>query len=182
MCNALSSVEASRLNEQSVDRFQHQWIMDDDLTYSSNTGVNWLIYQEGWGMFCLLCRKHGTTNYQNKSKKYNVEPVGSNGKQLRIMPVLNNMQQLLQQSSSAEFQLLKKKWEKLKIVKMKFTIRHCSPCTGLQKRRSQTRNSWVFWHFFSSLVLKISSISNTVQLVQPEKCFFSLVAFWKHSW
>ena len=74
MCNALSSVEASRLNEQSVDRFQHQWIMDDDLTYSSNTGVNWLIYQEGWGMFCLLCRKHGTTNYQNKSKKYNVEP------------------------------------------------------------------------------------------------------------
>ena len=36
--------------------------------------MNWLIYQEGQGMFCLLCRKHGTTNYQHKSKKYNLEP------------------------------------------------------------------------------------------------------------
>ena len=73
-CNTLSSVEVSRLSEQCADRFQHQWIMDDDLTYSRNTGVNWLIYQEGQGMFCLLCRKHGTSNYQNKSKKYNLEP------------------------------------------------------------------------------------------------------------
>ena len=45
-----------------------------DLTYSSNTGVNWLIYQEGQGMFCLFCRKHGTSNSQNKTKKYNLEP------------------------------------------------------------------------------------------------------------
>ena len=48
--------------------------MDDNLTYSSSTGVNWLIYQEGKGMFCLSCRKHGTTNYQNKSKKYSLDP------------------------------------------------------------------------------------------------------------
>ena len=48
--------------------------MDDDQTYSSNTGVNWLICKEGQGMFCLLCRKHDTSNNQNKSKKYNVEP------------------------------------------------------------------------------------------------------------
>ena len=48
--------------------------MDDDQTYSSNTGVNWLIYKEGQEMFCLLCRKHYTSNNQNKSKKYNVEP------------------------------------------------------------------------------------------------------------
>ena len=73
-CNTLSSQEVSRLNKESVDRFQHPWIMDDNLTYSSSTGVNWLIYQEGHGMFCLLCRKHGTSNYQNKSKKYSLEP------------------------------------------------------------------------------------------------------------
>ena len=48
--------------------------MDNNLTYSKSTDVNWLIYQEGHGMFCLLCRKHGTSNYQNKSKKYNLEP------------------------------------------------------------------------------------------------------------
>ena len=73
-CKTLSSMEVTRLNEQSIDRFQYQWKMEDDLTYSSNTGVNWLIYQEGQGMFCLLCRKHGTLNNQNKSKKYNLEP------------------------------------------------------------------------------------------------------------
>ena len=73
-CNTLRSLEVGRLNKESVDRFQHQWVMDDNLTYSSSTGVNWLIYQEGQGMFCLLCGKHGTTNYQNKSKKYNLEP------------------------------------------------------------------------------------------------------------
>ena len=73
-CKTLSFMEVTRLNEQSIDRFQHQWIMDDDQTYSSNTGVNWLIYKEGQGMFCLLCRKHYTSNNQNKSKKYNVEP------------------------------------------------------------------------------------------------------------
>ena len=48
--------------------------MDDNLTYSSSTGVNWLIYEEGQGMFCLLWRKQGTSNYQNKSKKYSLEP------------------------------------------------------------------------------------------------------------
>lgn len=48
--------------------------MDDNLTYSSSTGVNWLIYEERQGMFCLLCRRHGTSNYQNKSKKYSLEP------------------------------------------------------------------------------------------------------------
>lgn len=73
-CKTLSSMKVTRLNEQSIDRFQYQWKMEDDLTYSSNTGVNWLIYQEGQGMFCLLCRKHGTSNNQNKSKKYNLEP------------------------------------------------------------------------------------------------------------
>ena len=73
-CKTLSFMEVTRLNEQSIDRFQHQWIMDDDQTYSSNTGVNWLIYKEGKGMFCLLCRKHDTSNNQNKSKKHNVEP------------------------------------------------------------------------------------------------------------
>ena len=36
--------------------------------------MNWLVYVEGRGMFCLLCRKHDATNLQNKSKKFNTEP------------------------------------------------------------------------------------------------------------
>ena len=61
-------------------------------------------------MFCFLCRKHGTSNYQNKSKKYNLEPeVRLNEKRLKIMPIHKNMQYGLQQSFAAEFQLSKKK-------------------------------------------------------------------------
>lgn len=51
-----------------------------DLTYSSSTSVNWLIYQAlGAGnvlfnVLLFLCKKHGTLYYQNKSKKYSLEP------------------------------------------------------------------------------------------------------------
>ena len=48
--------------------------MIDELTFSESTGVNWLIYKEGEGMFCLLCRKHNTINTQNKSSKYSQVP------------------------------------------------------------------------------------------------------------
>ncbi|XP_048580041.1 zinc finger protein 862-like [Nematostella vectensis] len=48
--------------------------MDEKLSLSTATDVNWLIYVEGQGMFCLLCRKHGTSNPQNKSKKYSLDP------------------------------------------------------------------------------------------------------------
>ena len=72
-CSSLSSDETSHQKE-SVDRFQHSWIMDEKLSCSTATDVNWLIYVEGQGMFCMLCRKHGTSNCQNKSKKYNLEP------------------------------------------------------------------------------------------------------------
>ena len=41
--------------------------------FLQKTGLNWLVYVEGRGMFCLLCRKHDTTN-QNKSTKFNTEP------------------------------------------------------------------------------------------------------------
>ena len=56
------------------DRFQHQWILDKQLSYCEKTGFNWLVYEEGSGMFCLLCRKHDVANLQNKSKKFNSEP------------------------------------------------------------------------------------------------------------
>ena len=42
--------------------------------FLQKTGLNWLVYVEGRGMFCLLCRKHDATNLQNKSTKFNTEP------------------------------------------------------------------------------------------------------------
>lgn len=72
-CHFLNSAEKDSQKE-SVDRFQHSWIMDKKLSYSSSIGVNWLVYIEGQGMFCILFRKHGTLNHQNKSKKFNLDP------------------------------------------------------------------------------------------------------------
>ena len=34
----------------------------------------WSVYVEGEGLFCLLCKKHNTSNPQNKSKVLNMEP------------------------------------------------------------------------------------------------------------
>ncbi|EDO30340.1 predicted protein, partial [Nematostella vectensis] len=73
-CISLRPTEMRRLATGAADRFQHQWIMDEKLSLSTATDVNWLIYVEGQGMFCLLCRKHGTSNPQNKSKKYSLDP------------------------------------------------------------------------------------------------------------
>ncbi|CAB3990024.1 Hypothetical predicted protein [Paramuricea clavata] len=55
------------------DRFQHAWITDNKLTYCEKTGYNWLIYEEGEGMFCFICRKHNTENEKNKCKKFNLQ-------------------------------------------------------------------------------------------------------------
>lgn len=71
-CSGLSSSEQDRLAKRSDERFNHHWI-DDKITFCSKTGFNWLIYEEGRGMFCYLCRKHNVANTKNKSKKFNVE-------------------------------------------------------------------------------------------------------------
>ena len=72
-CESLSSVELTRLKAKSGDKFQHHWISDESLIFCKKTGINWLIYLEGDGMFCLLCRKQNCSNSQNKSKKFNLE-------------------------------------------------------------------------------------------------------------
>lgn len=56
------------------DRFVHKWLSDRELTYCERTGVYWLLYEEGQGMFCYLCRRHDTQNKQNKTKVFNGTP------------------------------------------------------------------------------------------------------------
>ena len=56
------------------DKFKHHWLTDKDIAYSSQTGLWWLSYVEGKGMFCLLCRKDNLSNKFNKSKTFNIEP------------------------------------------------------------------------------------------------------------
>ena len=76
-CQADKCVTLSKEDQQRMkgkDRFQHQWISDNSLSYCEKTGYHWLLFQEGKGMFCIICRKHDTINPQNKSKKFNTEP------------------------------------------------------------------------------------------------------------
>lgn len=43
--------------------------IDPALSYCEKTGYFWLLYEEGIGMFCLVCKKHNKINLQNKSSK-----------------------------------------------------------------------------------------------------------------
>ncbi|XP_032883400.1 uncharacterized protein LOC116977149 [Amblyraja radiata] len=56
------------------DRFVHRWLWERELTYCERTGVYWLLYEEGRGMYCYLCRRHDAHNRQNKSKVFNGTP------------------------------------------------------------------------------------------------------------
>ena len=70
-CTNISKEETVRIKAK--DKFQHAWIFDGKLTYCDKTGYHWLVYEEGKGMFCILCRKHDTANPQNKTKKFNMD-------------------------------------------------------------------------------------------------------------
>ena len=56
------------------DRFKHEWLLSKDIAFCHKTGLWWLLYEEGNGMFCLLCRMHDCENPFNKQKKYNQVP------------------------------------------------------------------------------------------------------------
>ena len=58
----------------SADKFNHQWLFNKKMTFCPITGVWLLIYMEGKGMYCALCRKHGSKNLFNKSKTYSADP------------------------------------------------------------------------------------------------------------
>ena len=73
-CLNLSKQEMNRLKTGgSKDRFQHQWVFDPNVAFCQKTGYFWLLYEEGAGMFCMLCKKHNAVNLQNKSKKFNTD-------------------------------------------------------------------------------------------------------------
>jgi len=44
------------------EKFNHDWVEKIDNW--------WLCRDEGEGMFCIICKKHGVTNPQNKTDKF----------------------------------------------------------------------------------------------------------------
>ena len=77
-CPAVScqkiSAEEQKAQKSLKDKFKHEWLTEKSLAYCSKTGIWWLAYVEGKGMYCLLCRKHNTKNEQNKSKVFSSDP------------------------------------------------------------------------------------------------------------
>lgn len=74
-CVCLSSQEITRLKSSGKkDQFQHGWLLDPNIAYCQKTGYFWLLYEEGVGMFCFLCKKHNAKNLQNKTAKFNSDP------------------------------------------------------------------------------------------------------------
>ena len=59
--------KCSKITEQELQRikpkkFNHDWVEKIDNW--------WLCHVEGEGMFCIICKKHGVTNPQNKTDKF----------------------------------------------------------------------------------------------------------------
>lgn len=65
-CKSLSSNEISRQLPSKPHVFKHDWI-DDDIVFCCKSSVWWLVFKEGEGMFCCLCKKHIKTG---KNVKY----------------------------------------------------------------------------------------------------------------
>ena len=72
-CSELSQSEQERQKGKG-DKFQHRWLFEETLSFSKETGMWWLAFVEGEGLYCLLCRIHNTKNKFNKDSKFNCEP------------------------------------------------------------------------------------------------------------
>ncbi|EDO34037.1 predicted protein [Nematostella vectensis] len=55
-CSSISHTESQRVKHLTY-KFKHDWLFEK-VSFDLNVGVWWLVYVEGEGMYCLLCRKH----------------------------------------------------------------------------------------------------------------------------
>ena len=69
---SLGADEKQRLSSKK-DKFQHEWLFEANV-YCQKTGFRWLVFVEGEGMYCLICKKYKCTNQQNKSDVFNEKP------------------------------------------------------------------------------------------------------------
>ena len=71
-CSRLGTDEKQRLSNKK-DKFQHEWLFEANV-FCEKTGLRWLVFVEGEGMYCLICKKYKCTNQQNKSDIFNEKP------------------------------------------------------------------------------------------------------------
>ncbi|XP_033741732.1 zinc finger protein 862-like [Pecten maximus] len=71
-CTTLGKEESERLSTK-TDRFKHEWLFMRS-SFADKQNLWWLVYIEGQGMYCLVCKKHFQRNSYNKSEKFVSEP------------------------------------------------------------------------------------------------------------
>ena len=71
-CNDISSEEKQKMTKD--NKFQHRWLFDPALGQCPHTGIWTLIFVEGQGMFCGLCRMHDTSQPTTGLKIWNSKP------------------------------------------------------------------------------------------------------------
>ena len=72
-CSSISDEDRRRFDGKK-DKFSHKWLEERGLSFCEVTEVWWLVYVEGKGMFCLLCRQNDEHNILNKWKVFNKDP------------------------------------------------------------------------------------------------------------
>lgn len=154
------------------------------ITLPSPVALVWTGLYTNRGEECSVCCAENMAQQITKTKARSTtskQQSDSNRKQLKILWILNNMQQLSRQSSSAEFHLLKK-WEKLDTGDDVY-YKTLLDMNWITKEEISNKK-------FTSLLEVLQQLSvedikyfkhHSAGLVHPEKCFFSLVVFWKHS-
>ena len=76
-CQTRSKCDICELNKQKMmkdKKFQHKWLFNRQLAKCSATEILSLVYIDGKGMFCSLCRCTNTLQPSNDSKVWNCEP------------------------------------------------------------------------------------------------------------
>ena len=92
---------ASLLLTPQIDKFQHNWLNKRSMSFCLKTEM-------GEGLFCLLCKKHDTSNPQNKSKFLTRSPVNDFAqKSLKITAVRHSIWTQFQRRCYREFPCLR---------------------------------------------------------------------------
>ena len=76
-CQTRSKCDICELDKRETakdKKFQHKWLFDPQLAKCSATEIWSLVYIDGKGMFCSLCRCTNTLQPSNESKVWNCEP------------------------------------------------------------------------------------------------------------
>ena len=72
-CTGFSKVEKNRQSHLK-EKFDHTWLSEKSLSFCEVTRIWNVVFIEGFGIYCLLCKKHNTKNNRNKSMVFSEVP------------------------------------------------------------------------------------------------------------